>query len=156
MADWPGLADPEHAPLERPNVLTVYVPLVVPRQRRELLSFPADYYEQRILADLERLLAGVRSTVTAFDLYRWGHAMLAPTRGSSSARRARKAARPLGRLFFAGHEVEGLPAFENAVTSAVRAAGEAAAVLAGAASSAGVRRRARGVSPGELSAGRAC
>ena len=31
---------------------------------------------------------------------------------------------------FAGHDVEGLPAFENAVTSAVRAAGEAHAAMA--------------------------
>jgi monoamine oxidase len=131
VADWPGLADPEHASLERPNVLTVYVPLVMPGQRRELLSFPADCYEQRILDDLERLLPGVRSTVTAFDLYRWGHAMLAADKGFIFSQARREAARPLGRLFFAGHDAEGLPAFENAVTSAVRAAGEAAAVLAG-------------------------
>jgi protoporphyrinogen oxidase len=139
VADWPGLADPEHASLARPNVLTVYAPLVMPRQRRELLTLPADCYEQRILDDLERLLPGVRSTVTAFDLYRWGHAMLAAEKGFIFSQARREAARPLGRLFFAGHEVEGLPAFENAVTSAVRAAGEAAAVLAGVASSEGAR-----------------
>jgi phytoene dehydrogenase-like protein len=130
VADWPGLADPQRASPARANVLTVYAPLVMPRQRRELLSLPAGCYQQRILDDLERLMPGVRATVTAVDLYRWGHAMLAADKGFIFSQARRDAARPLGRIFFAGHEVEGLPAFENAVTSAVRAARAAAAVIA--------------------------
>ncbi|MGA2064254.1 MAG: FAD-dependent oxidoreductase [Thermoguttaceae bacterium] len=130
VADWPGLADAEHASPARPNVLTVYAPLVMPDQRRELLACPAECYQQRILDDLERLLPGVRATVTGFDLYRWGHAMLAADKGFIFSPARRDAARPLGRVFFAGHDVEGLPAFENAVTSAVRAAGEAHAAMA--------------------------
>ncbi|MGA2617156.1 MAG: GNAT family N-acetyltransferase [Thermoguttaceae bacterium] len=130
VADWPGLADPRQAPPARPNVLTVYAPLVLPGQRAELLATPAEDYEDRILADLERLLPGVRATVTGFDLYRWGHAMLAAEKGFVFSPARQNAARPVGRLLFANHDVEGLPSFENAVMSALRAARQAEALIA--------------------------
>ena len=132
VADWSGLADSAAASAARPNVLTVYAPLVVPGQRLELLTRPADYYETRILADLDRLLPGVRATVTGVDLYRWGHAMVVADKGFVFGAARRNATTPLGRIFFAHHDVEGVPAFENAVSSAVRAAREADRTIAGA------------------------
>jgi protoporphyrinogen oxidase len=132
VADWPGLSEPHHAPMARPNVLTVYAPLVMPGQRQRLLTLSADCYEEWILADLDRVLPGVRSTVTGFDLYRWGHAVLAADKGFVFSKARRSAARPVGRLFFANHDVEGVPAFESAVMSAVRAAREADRTIRGA------------------------
>lgn len=131
VADWPGLADPSAASPARPNVLTVYAPLVMPGERIELLTKPAAYYEQRVLADLERLLPGLRATVTGVDLYRWGHAMVVADKGFVFGTARRNAARPLGRLLFAHHDVDGVPAFENAVTSGIRAARQADRTIAG-------------------------
>ena len=131
VADWSGLADPGAASPARPNVLTVYAPLVAAGSRRELLTKPAEYYAQRVLGDLDRLLPSVRETVTGVDLYRWGHAMVIADKGFIFSAARRNAARPLGRLFFAHHDVDGVPAFENAVTSGIRAAQEADETIAG-------------------------
>ena len=75
-------------------------------------------------------MPGVRATVTGFDLYRWGHAMLAAEKGFVFSPARQSAAQPVGRLLFANHNVEGLPAFENAVMAAMRAAHEAEALIA--------------------------
>ena len=85
-----------------------------------------------MLDDLERLLPGVPLDRDRLGTLPLGTRHAGGRQGLHLQPAARDAAKPLGRLFFAGHDAEGLPAFENAVTSAVRAAGEAAAVLAAA------------------------
>jgi protoporphyrinogen oxidase len=129
VADWAGLGEPRSAPLARPNVLTVYTPLFGPNARVELLTKSFEDYEKMILDDLERVIPGVRATVTQFDLYRWGHAMLAAEKGFIFGKSRVDSQKPVGLIRFACHDVDGLPAFENAVGAAYRAAAEVAAVL---------------------------
>ncbi len=129
VADWAGLEDPESAPLDRPNTLSCYCPLLGDGRRSELLSTSFEEYEQRILDDLEKVVPGVRETVTGVDIYRWGHAMLAPGKGFVFGEARVGAQAPEGRIHFACHDVDGLPAFENAVGAAYRATAEVAAAL---------------------------
>ena len=124
LADWAGLADPASAPLSRPNILTVYAPLTGPNARQELLEEPLGHYENRILRELEAVVPTVWDTVTQFDLYRWGHPMLVPTSGSIFSERRRAIKRPLGAIFFAGHECEGIPIIDSAIVSGMHAARE--------------------------------
>ncbi|MBK8257960.1 MAG: FAD-dependent oxidoreductase [Polyangiaceae bacterium] len=129
VADWAGLADPANEPLTRKNTLSCYCPLPSEANRGELLSTPFEDYEKKILEDLEIVFPGIRETVTGVDIYRWGHAMLqsrvgfvfGPSRVGSQV--------PEGRISFANTDVDGLPAFENAVASAFRAAQEVAMVV---------------------------
>jgi len=73
---------------------------------------------------------GVRDIATAFDMYRWGHAMLTPEKGFVFGAARVGASAPLGGLIsFAHHDVDGLPAFENAVAAGYRAADEVAMTL---------------------------
>ena len=129
VADWAGLADPTAAPLDRANTLTCYCPLTAEGARPELLSKPFEEYEKLILDDLEKVFPGLGATVTGVDLYRWGHAMLTAGPGFvfGASRVGSQAAE--GLISFACHDVDGLPAFENAVASAYRASGEVATVL---------------------------
>jgi protoporphyrinogen oxidase len=129
VADWAGQADPSKAPLDRPNVLTVYCPLVGSGRRSELLEQPMAYYEEKILADLEKVLPGVGATVTQFDLYRWGHAMLAADKGFVFGKPRVGSQTPTGPISYACNDVDGLPAFENAVAAGLRAATEVSAKL---------------------------
>src|SRR5262245_53648698 len=131
IADWAGLPNPAKAPLSRANVLTVYAPLIGPNRRQELLTRPIAEYEELILADLEKVVPGARDIATGFDMYRWGHAMLAPEKGFVFGAARVGAQTPLGSglISFAHHDVDGLPAFENAVASGYRAADEVAMKL---------------------------
>jgi hypothetical protein len=124
VADWAGLTDPANAPASRPNVLTVYCPLIGPNDRADMLTQPFEYYEQKILTDLERVVPGVTATITAVDLFRWGHPMLRPQPGFVFGAAREGAQAPLGAICFAASDVDGLPAFENAVATAFRATDE--------------------------------
>ena len=128
VADWHDYRDPASAPLTRSNALTVYMPLTE-ADRPALLTTPIEDYEEAILADLERVLPGVRDTVVAFDLYRWGHAMVAARPGFLFGAERIAAKEPLGAISFACTDLEGIPTFECAAASAFRAAREVAALL---------------------------
>lgn len=129
VADWAGLDDPAGAPLARPNTLSCYCPQLAPGARSDLLTTPFEVYEEQLLADLELVFPGIRGTITGVDLYRWGHAMLTPLKGFVFGASRVGSQAPEGRISFANHDVDGLPAFENAVGSAFRAAGEVLALL---------------------------
>jgi hypothetical protein len=129
VADWASFDEPAKAPLSRPNVLTCYCPLIGPNRRAELLDRPYEAYEKLLLDSLEKVLPGVRDTVTAVDLYRWGHAMLAPNKGFVFGKEREDSQKPLGLISFARHDVDALPAFENSVGAAYRAVEEVRAVL---------------------------
>jgi protoporphyrinogen oxidase len=129
LADWSGLEDPAKASLDRPNTLSCYCPLIGPGKRAELLATPFEDYETQVLDDLEKVFPGIRETVTAVDLYRWGHAMLAAGKGFIFGASRVGSQKPEGLISFANHDVDGLPAFENAVGAAYRAADEVKAVV---------------------------
>jgi hypothetical protein len=125
VADWAGLASPTQAPLTRPNVLTIYSPLFGPTARADLQTNPFELYERKLLDDLEKAMPGVTDVITGFDIYRWGHAMVSPTKGFVFGADRVGAQAPLGRISFACTDVDGLPAFENAVAAGYRGANEA-------------------------------
>lgn len=129
VADWTSHADPANAPLDRPNVLSCYCPLFGPTARVDLQTKPFEEYEERILSDLEKVIPGVRETVTGVDLYRWGHAMIAAETGFVFGAARLSSRQPLGKISFACHDTDGVPAFENAVGAAYLAVVEVAAHL---------------------------
>lgn len=129
VADWAGLDDPAKAPLDRPNTLSCYCPLVGDGKRAELLATKFEVYEKQVLDDLEKVFPGIRDQVTGVDIYRWGHGMLAAGVGFIFGPARTGAQVPQGNIFFANHDVDGLPAFENAVASAYRSSREVATLL---------------------------
>ncbi|GMV44154.1 MAG: hypothetical protein AMXMBFR64_58700 [Myxococcales bacterium] len=129
VADWTAHTDPANASEGRPNVLTAYCPRLESGARKAMLTTPMDEYVAAILGDLERVLPGIVESVTAVDIYRWGHAMLAPERGFVFGEARVGAQLPQGAIHFANTDVDGLPAFENAVAAAVRAADEVTAAI---------------------------
>jgi len=136
VADWAGLEDPVNAPLSRQNILTIYAPQSGWDARSRLMTTPIEVFEEEILGDLERVLPGIGSLVTGFDLFRWGHPMVQARPGFLFSEARENAAQPIGNIFPAGHETEGVPYIDNAITAGVRAAESAAAQL----SLRGVRR----------------
>jgi monoamine oxidase len=131
VADWAGQKDPSSLPLDRANVLSVYCPLVESGWRKELETLSFADLEARVLESLEKAFPSIRGTITQLDLYRWGHAMLVSSKGFVFGAPRVGAQKPSGRISYACHDVDGVPAFENAVASGIRAATEAAAVVAG-------------------------
>lgn len=129
VADWAALEDPAAASLDRPNVISIYTPLFGATARTDLQTKPFEEYEKLILDDLERLVPGIGKTITQFDIYRWGHAMLSATKGFMFSKSRLDSQLPIGLISFACHDVDGLPAFENAVGAAYRATDEVGAIL---------------------------
>jgi len=143
IADW---GSPQQHQPDRPTVLTFFggnwrPPEEMPAERAKLLTTPFSHYEASLRADLERMFAGTGfefdRDVAAIFVYRWGHAMIFPTPGSlfgeptlKAGRAVRNLAprhlarRPLGRISFAGQDVEGTSSVESAVGSGLRVARE--------------------------------
>jgi hypothetical protein len=111
-------------------------------ERHRLMTTSFGDYEDSLRDDLSRVLAGsgfdFGRDVLGIFLYRWGHGMLmpvpghafgAPVSGPSGLTRTpapRHLARArLGRISFAGQDVEGAPSVECALASGRRAATEA-------------------------------
>lgn len=129
LADWAGLDDPAKASLDRANTLSCYCPLIGDNRRAELLATKFEVYEKQVLDDLEKVFPGIGEDVTGVDIYRWGHAMLASGPGFIFGKARTDAQKPEGRIFFANHDVDGLPAFENATAAAFRASQEVVDLL---------------------------
>jgi hypothetical protein len=144
VADWTG---PNRLDPNRKTVLTFYganelPPSQMPNERVALLKRPFSEYENSLREDLERVFCGTGfdfdDDVSAIYLYRWGHGMVypkvgfpfgAPTYQGGQAVRTpapRHVAREaIGRISFAGQDVESSPAIESAIGSGLRTAEEA-------------------------------
>lgn len=108
-----------------PTVLTYYRPFAGedPRAARSrLLSATHAEMAAAIVADLSTAHHDLPDLVTRLDVYRWGHAMARPKPGFLFGEALAKAAEPLGRIRFAHTDLSGLPLFEEAQDSGVRAA----------------------------------
>ncbi len=108
-----------------PTVLTYYLPLTDtdPKAARATL-LGATYRElaDATMADLATAHPDLPAHVRRLDIYRWGHAMVRPRPGFVWGRDREQACQPLGRILFAHTDLAGLPLFEEALDSGVRAA----------------------------------
>jgi hypothetical protein len=112
-------------------------------ERLKLLNTPFSSYEDSLRADLTRILAGTSfdfaRDVKAVFVYRWGHGMIYPKPGFVFGAPRVEQGKPvrtpgprhlaraqLGRISFAGQDVEGTPSIESAIASGLRTAKEAA------------------------------
>ena len=109
---------------EGPSVLTYYLPFAREPdiKRRELLDKGHDFWVNEIMKDLWQMHPGIEKDITRIDLYKWGHAMIRPTPNFIWHPDRGLRGRPFGRIFFANADVTGLPLFEEACYSGIRAA----------------------------------
>lgn len=108
-----------------PTIWTYYFPFVDedPKVSREkLLALSHEEWVDAILADLGRAHWGLEDAIERIDVWRWGHAMIRPKPGFVFGEARRKAAEPLGRIYFAHSDLSGVALFEEAQYRGVVAA----------------------------------
>jgi protoporphyrinogen oxidase len=81
-------------------------------------------WRDAVVRDLAPAHADIADHVVSIDVRRFGHAMIRPEPGFLFGPVRLAAARPIGRIHFAGADLGGLPIFEEAQWSGVRAAEE--------------------------------
>jgi phytoene dehydrogenase-like protein len=107
------------------TVFTYYYPLAgasPAEERKRLLDTTWPSWRDFILADLSRPHAEIRDLVTRLDVFRWGHAMVRPRPGFLWGEARRRAATPIGNVYFAHSDLSGLSLFEEAQYRGVAAA----------------------------------
>jgi hypothetical protein len=107
------------------TVLTYYYPLTgsSPAQERgRLLNTGWQAWVDFILTDLAKPHPEIRGLVRNIDVMRWGHAMIRPRPGFIWSEARRKAAEPLGNIYFAHSDLSGFSIFEEAQYRGVLAA----------------------------------
>ena len=109
---------------EGPSVLTYYLPFAREPdiKRRELLDKGHDFWVNEIMKDLWQMHPGIEKDITRIDLYKWGHAMIRPTPNFIWHPDRALRGRPFGKILFGNADVTGLPLFEEACYSGIRAA----------------------------------
>lgn len=110
-----------------PTVLTWYYPYSdeEPRGVREkLLQATWADLADVVLTDLEQAHPDIRTLTTRLDLFRWGHAMIAPRVGFITGRQRRNAAAAYRNIHFANTDLSGIALFEEAFDHGCRAADE--------------------------------
>jgi monoamine oxidase len=119
-ATWISRGGKPYPDKDRPHVLSLYIPMGVGGMT-SMSDWPAGRFNERILADLEKVVPGSRRKVAGIRLYRWGHSMhvAEPNFMTKSVPVLRK---PYYRIHFAGAEIEGLPCNESAILSGYSAA----------------------------------
>ncbi len=79
-------------------------------------------WRDEVLRDLAPAHVDLEELVESIDVWRWGHAMIRPRPGFLASRTRGELPARLGRIAFAGCDLGGLPLFEEAQWSGVRAA----------------------------------
>lgn len=92
--------------------------------RREVFAATWEDWRDAVLLDLSRAHPDLRERVESIDVVRHGHAMIRPEPGFVFGEPRAAAAAPVGLVHFAGTDLGGLPIFEEAQWSGVRAAEE--------------------------------
>jgi protoporphyrinogen oxidase len=121
LADFPTGRHPTHA------VLTVYRPYPYPAGRSELSSVTYEQLEEEIRREVLAGLGahGLRADdIEGIRLTRWGHPMIVTRPGQLADGTMRSAAQSQPGLYFAHTDVQGAPAYENALAAAFDAANE--------------------------------
>ena len=119
------VADHQHG--DGGKVLIYYWPFAenIDQARKDLLSRDHQYWSVQIMDDLRRAHTDIDDVVERIDLYRWGHGMMRPSPGTLWGRAASLRQRALQRVFLASCDTTGLPLYEEAVFSGIRAAEQA-------------------------------
>ncbi|RMH00068.1 MAG: twin-arginine translocation pathway signal protein, partial [Deltaproteobacteria bacterium] len=135
-ADHLGYVVANHGEIGPPRpgaVLVLYEPLVgrtaaeLSAARRRLLATPLDAAAAEVVATLEDLHPGIASHVRHVHVTRWGHAMIRPYPGYLFGGPRDRAAAPVGAVVPCAADTAGLPLFEEAFASGIRAAARAIA-----------------------------
>lgn len=116
----------------RDTVWTWYLPFAGPdvaAARRAMLAAPWEAWRDRVLTDLAPAHDDLEAHVRSVDVMRWAHGMVRPSPGFLFGGVREAAARPRGRVHVAAADLGGLPLFEEAQASGVRAAEEVLAAL---------------------------
>ena len=116
----------------RDTVLTWYRPFPgadPAASRTAIAAAPWERWRDAVLADLVPAHEDLLDVLLSIDVRRFGHGMPRPRPGFVRGEARAALARPFGPVHFAGAETAGLPLFEEAQWSGVRAAEEALAAL---------------------------
>lgn len=114
------------------SVWTWYLPFCGADTVAERAAVQAKRWEDwrdAVVADLSPAHPDFADHVDRIDVWRWGHGMARPSPGHVWGGARERAARPFGVVHFAGADLGGLPLFEEAQWSGVRAAEEVLAAL---------------------------
>jgi protoporphyrinogen oxidase len=129
LRDSPGLgyvaATHQQLADEGPTIWTYYRPFTGPDLRREREALAALDHRaaaELVLADLGRAHDDLEPLITRLDVWRWGHAMIAPVPGFIWGPARRRALEPHGRVHFAHSDLSGLALFEEAQQRGIAAA----------------------------------
>ncbi|MCK6549566.1 FAD-dependent oxidoreductase [Myxococcota bacterium] len=117
-----------------PTVWTHYLPLSGPdprAEREKLASLAWREAADVVLTDLAPAHVELARHVVRVDVMRWGHGMVRPVPGTFTSAARRRAAAPIGPLYFAHSDLSGVALFEEAFFHGTRAARELLAARAG-------------------------
>jgi phytoene dehydrogenase-like protein len=117
---------------EPETVWTWYRPFCTPDVRASRMAIqaaPWTHWRDAVIADLRPAHRDIAERIQTIDVWQWGHAMVRPEPGFlwGGPREAALASR--GRIHFAGADLGGLPIFEEAQWTGVRAAEAACTAL---------------------------
>ncbi len=117
-----------------PTVWTHYLPLLEADARQALLDARPEALADAVVTDLERAHPTLRQDLEHAELWRWGHAMVAPRPGFlEQGRRLQRRAAPTGpggRVHPAHTDISGVALFEEAFFHGTRAAAEVLEAMA--------------------------
>ena len=107
------------------TVLTYYWPLSDKEPqvaRQEALGRSYKEWADLAVNDLNRAHPGIEDKIHHLDVWIWGHGMIRPLPGFIWGEDRKKAARPLGSIYFANSDMSGISIFEEAQYQGVEAA----------------------------------
>jgi protoporphyrinogen oxidase len=108
-----------------PTIWTYYHPFAGsdPKKEREKLA-ELDHRSacELVLSDLARAHDDLEKKIERIDVWRWGHAMIAPVPGFIWGADRRRALEPHGRVHFAHSDLSGMALFEEAQARGISAA----------------------------------
>ena len=109
--------------------LIYYLPIGDPDGRQLMLTRTHEEWVDLIMTDLVRAHPDLEELVRRIDLYRWGHGMVRPVKGSIFGFGAAQRRAPIGAVALASCDVTALPLFEEACYCGIRAAERCAGEL---------------------------
>lgn len=120
IADWMMTDGKKKTGSGEPEVYTLYCP-IGEKNRRKVLAEPVETWVKLILKGLKKHFPEAERSIEAIKLFRYGHHYVLGYPGFITGPRT-MAKKPLGRIFFAKDDMQGVPCLESAVWSGIDAA----------------------------------